>query len=71
MLPAGEDLTYNAMTYDGFPNWAALGKGLPTRETWQKVHPEMDITQCTSRVAAVSDRPRVDIVKLVELIREK
>jgi len=68
-MPGGDNLPYNAMTYDGFPSWVALGKGLPVRETWNKVHPEMDMATYTNRMATVVDRPRIDVVKLIEVIR--
>lgn len=70
-MPGGQSLPYDAMTYDGFPSWEALGKGIPVRATWNKAHPEMDFAAYSARMATVVSRPRVDIVKLTEVIRAK
>ena len=67
-MPGGASLPYNAMTIDIFPSWAALGKGIPTRALWNKVHPETDISARLNRLSEIRDRPRVDTVKLVEVI---
>jgi len=69
-MPGGENLPYNAMTIDVFPDWAALGKGIPSRELWNKVHPNTDMAAHMARLAAIRDRPRVDIVRLVEFIEK-
>lgn len=68
VMPAGESLAYNAMTVDLFPSWEALGKGLPVRSIWNKVHPNSDMSAHLNRLAAIRDRPRVDTVKLIEYI---
>lgn len=68
VMPGGEDLPYNAMTIDVFPNWAAMGKGIPARELWNKAHPNSDMSAHLARLAAIRDRPRVDVVRLVEFI---
>jgi hypothetical protein len=70
VMPGGEDLPYNAMTIDVFPNWAALGKGIPARPIWNKVHPNSDISAHLARLAVIRDRPRVDVVRLVEFIEK-
>ena len=70
VMPGGEDLPYNAMTIDVFPNWAALSKGLPTREIWNKVHPNNDMSAHMARLAAIRNRPRVDVVRLIEFIEK-
>ena len=67
-MPGGASLPYNAMTVDIFPSWAALGTGIPTRALWNKVHPNTDITAHLSRLSAIRDRPRVDIVRLIEVL---
>lgn len=69
-MPGGADLPYNAMTIDVFPNWAALGKGIPARGIWNKVHPNRDISAHLARLAEIRDRPRVDVVRLVEFIEK-
>ena len=70
VMPGGENLPYNAMTIDVFPNWAALGKGLPAREIWNKVHPNSDMSAHLARLAAIRSRPRVDVVRLIEFIEK-
>ena len=67
-MPGGASLPYNAMTIDIFPSWAALGKGIPTRALWNKVHPDTDISAHLNRLSEIRDRPRVDTVRLVEVI---
>ena len=69
-MPGGTGLPYNAMTVDVFPSWEALGKGIPTRATWNKVHPNQDMTAYMDRMGELVDRPRVDVVKLVEVIQK-
>jgi hypothetical protein len=70
VMPGGEDLPYNAMTIDVFPNWAAFAAGIPSREIWNKVHPESDISAFLARVGEIRDRPRVDVVRIVEFIEK-
>lgn len=70
-MPGGASLPYNGLTVDSFPNWAALGKGIPARATWTKVHADTDMTTYMDRLGAIVERPRVDIVKFVEIIRAK
>lgn len=65
-MPAGTSLAYNAMTVDFFPSWDALGKGIQTRAVWNKVHPNQDMAAYTEKMAAIADRSRVDVLKLVE-----
>ena len=68
VMPGGANLPYNAMTVDIFPSWDALGKGLPTRDIWNKVHPNTDMSAHLNRLSVIRDRPRVDTVRLVEYI---
>jgi len=67
-MPGGNSLPYNVMTVDIFPSWEAFGKGLPTRALWNKVHPDRDMSATMTRLAEVRDRPRVDTVKLIEVM---
>ena len=67
-MPGGAALPYNAMTVDLFPSWEALGKGLPARDLWNKVHPKTDLSAHLNRLSEIRDRPRVDVVRLVEVI---
>ena len=68
VMPGGTSLPYSGLTVDVFPSWEALGKGIPARATWNKVHPERDMAAYTERMATIVDRPRTDIVKLIEVI---
>lgn len=68
VMRGGASQPYNAMTVDGFPSWEALGKGIPARATWNKVHPEMDYAQYADRVANAGDRPRIDVMRIEEVI---
>jgi hypothetical protein len=66
-MPGGTALPYNAMTVDVFPSWEALGKGIPTRAIWNKVHPNTDMTAYMDRLGEIVERPRIDIVRFVEV----
>jgi hypothetical protein len=68
VMPGGASLPYNAMTVDGFPSWEALGKGIPARATWNKVHPEMDFAQYADKISDAADRPRIDVMKIVDVV---
>jgi hypothetical protein len=68
LMPGGADLPYNAMTVDFFPSWAALGKGIPARALWNKVHPNTDMSAHLTRLSSIRERHRVDTVKLIEVI---
>lgn len=70
VMPGGANVAYNAMTVDGFPNWEALGSGTAARPIWNKVHPERDMSAYMNRIAAVSDRPRVEVMRVIEAIRK-
>jgi hypothetical protein len=67
-MPGGASLPYNAMTIDIFPSWDALGKGIPARTLWNKVHPNTDMTAHLTRLSTIRDRPRVDTVRLIEVL---
>jgi hypothetical protein len=70
-MPGGTGLPYNGLTVDIFPSWEALGKGVPARATWNKVHPEMDFAAYGTQMANIAERPRIDTVRLVEVIQGK
>ena len=70
-MPGGESLPYNAMTVDSFPSWEAMGKGIPARAIWEKVHPDMDFTAYIDRLGTIVERPRIDVVKLVEVMHAR
>ena len=71
VMPAGANLPYNAMTIDVFPSWDAMGRGIPTRAIWNKVHPNSDMSAHLNRLSELRDRPRVEVVKLIEVIEKK
>lgn len=70
VMPGGADLPYNAMTIDVFPSWAALGQGIPARAIWNKVHPNRDMSAHLDRLSTIRDRPRVAVVRLIEVIEK-
>ena len=70
LMPGGEDLAYNAMTVDGFPSWESLMTGSPVRTLWNKVHPSLDSTAYLNHVNSISDRPFVEVLRIVEAIRK-
>ena len=70
VMPGGENLVYNAMTVDGFPNWDSLMTASPMRALWNKVHPTLDSTAYLNHVNSISDRPFVDVLRIVEVIRK-
>jgi len=68
VMPGGARLPYNALTIDGFPSWDALGKGFPVRAEWNKVHPELDFSQYMEQVNNIIERPRIDVLRVVDVI---
>lgn len=68
VMPGGSALPYNAMTVDIFPNWAAVGKGIPSRTFWNQVHPRSDLTAYFDDVAAIAVKTEVHLVKIVDRI---
>jgi len=68
IMPGGANLPYNAMTVDIFPSWEALGKGIPARALWNKVHSNVDMSAHLNRLSLIRDRPRADTVRLIEVI---
>lgn len=70
LMPGGSAMPYNAMTADGFPNWAAVGNGIRGRDVWNKVHPEQDFAAYMSGVNTIADRTRVELFRIVEVIRK-
>lgn len=68
--PGGSSQPYNASTYDVFPTWEALGKGIPARKYWSKAHPDTDISAYMTRINEAADRVMVDLIKVEHLIRK-
>lgn len=69
-MPGGSEQPYNAMTVDGFPSWEAMGNGLPVRQLWTKVHPDIDFTQHMQKLSSVADRTRIEVFRLVDVTRK-
>jgi hypothetical protein len=67
-LPGGSGQPYNAITVDGFPSWEAMGKGLPVRDLWKKVHPDVDYTQHMQKMNTLIDRPRIEVFRVLDTI---
>jgi hypothetical protein len=70
-MPGGANLPYNALTVDVFPSWDALGKGIPARATWNKVHPDTDMAAYIERLGRIVERPRTDTVRIVEMLERR
>lgn len=70
-MPAGDDLAYNALTADIFPNWAALDNGIGVGEKWPKIHPDLSIADYLGLLNNVRTVHRREIFKVVELVRGK
>jgi hypothetical protein len=71
VMPGGSAQPYNSSTIDVFPNWAAVQTGIPSRKLWNQVHPQSDLASFTAHVATMADRPRVDMVKLIEVVSKQ
>ena len=48
-----------------------MGQGLPARELWNKVHPDREMSGHLDRLSTIRDRPRVDVVRLIEVIEKQ
>lgn len=70
-MPGGESLHYSAMTVDIFPNWAAVGKGVPFTTLWPKVHPDMPADDYMSHINAAVERYRIELYQVVEMVQRK
>ena len=68
VMPGGSTLPYNAETIDIYPDWATLAKGIPARTLWNQVHPDSDMSAYTAHGAAIADRVRIDVYKVVDTI---
>ena len=70
VVPGGSEQPYNTMTVDGFPSWDAMGKGLPVRQLWTKVHPDVDFTEHMQKLSTLADRTRIEVFRVVDVIRK-
>lgn len=71
LMPGGDGLHYNAMTVDIFPNWAAVGKGVPVSTLWPKVHADMPFADYMSHMATAVDRYRIELYQVVEMVPQR
>jgi hypothetical protein len=70
-IPEGDNLPYNASSYDAYPSWEALGNGIPMRKYWNKAHPNTDVTSYLNRISDVIERPMTDVIRMEHVIRKK
>ena len=71
VMPGGTSQPYNASTYDVFPSWEAMGKGIAVRKYWSKAHPDTDVSAYLTRVNAAAERVIVDVIRAEYVIRKK
>lgn len=69
-MPGGAGQAYNAVTVDGYPDWASLFVSRNQRATWMKVHPDSDYSAYMDRIGAMAERPMVATMRLLEIIRK-
>lgn len=69
-MPGGTGQMYNAVTVDGYPDWASQFVNRNQRATWMKVHPDSDYSAYMDRIGAMAERPLVATMRLLEVIRK-
>jgi hypothetical protein len=67
LMPQGDNLPYNALTYDGFADWNSLIQGVPF-STWSKVHPHTEATDVFDRLERVRSIHDVEVYKVIEAV---
>jgi hypothetical protein len=67
MMPDGDNLPYNAMTVDGFPDWNSMLQGI-SFSLWPKVHPNTEATDVFDRLDRVRTRANIEVYKVVEMV---
>ena len=67
MMPEGDNLPYNAMTVDSFPDWNSLLQGI-SFSLWSKVHPNTEATDVFDRLDRVRSRANIEVYKVVEMV---
>jgi hypothetical protein len=70
-MPEGDNLPYNAMTVDIFPDWNSLLHGVPLGDAWSKVHPHTDMTEAFDQLDRVRSRHDIEIYKATDLVTAK
>jgi hypothetical protein len=66
IMPTGDRVRANAFTVDTFPDWASLMKGIPLSTLWSKVHPNQTSAAYMEQIAAIAERPSVEVMRVVE-----
>jgi hypothetical protein len=70
-MPEGDNVPYNAMTVDIFPDWNSLLHGVPLDDLWSKVHPHTEMTQAFDQLDRVRSREDIEIFKATDLVTSK
>jgi hypothetical protein len=70
MMPDGDNLPYNALTVDIFPDWNSLLHGVPFA-LWSKVHPNTEATDVFDRLDRVRSRHDIETYKVLEVVSPK
>jgi hypothetical protein len=65
VMPSGSSLPYNALSFDVFTNWDALGGGQGVSAAFQKIHPEMSSDLFSSRAQQAREVVRRDLYRVV------
>ena len=71
LAPAGDNQEYDAVTVDYFPNWAAVGTGIPLGQLWTKVHPNTSVADWQDRLNSVRTRPAIELYQIAEIVAPK
>jgi len=67
LMPEGDNLPYNAVTVDAFPDWNSLLQGI-SFSLWTKVHPNTEATDVFDRLDRVRSRANIEVYKVVEMV---
>ena len=70
-MPIGDDLPYNALTVDIFPDWNGFLQGVPLTELWPKVNPRMELTELFDRLDAVRSVHDREVYKVIAMVAAK
>jgi len=70
MMPEGDNLPYNALTVDIFPDWNSMLHEVPIA-LWSKVHPNTEVTDVFDRLERVRSRHDIETYKVLEVVGPK
>ena len=68
LMPQGDNLPYNAMTVDGFPDWNSVVQESSLFSLWRKVHPNTEATDIFDRLDRVRSRANIEVYKVIERV---